>query len=380
VNEDKDGQGDYFYCPVVELSTWTRHLDLPPGVTPESATDAQLYCALYDRQIREAYKMCQGCASPRETFSDAFYVCGTCARHCHHSCSSACSQVLCTEIWEQYAPYLRTCDVCAKRREPLNVFVPGGMTSDQLSAQAAMNRLKSVQLPHAVRDRLGALEERLVSGRVSDADAMNDVTAMMTDHYCPRGGHRLFKLAMSKSKGGIGVFAARFVPRLTRVGIYPGYPDPLSGEQGSRGRPTPKYALAEFNAADYYNASFPELKGCLTQFINEPGPDEGSNVAWLQEVSPTIEDGRLSIYTVRDLQEGEECTLSYGPLYPRDYPYSYDAYSFHPVSDDDGHQCKGVYALWYYANREAEAVCKGHVRYEEKTDTFRDCDSLGTWL
>eukprot|EP01065_Artemidia_motanka_P029638 TRINITY_DN35723_c0_g1_i1.p1 TRINITY_DN35723_c0_g1~~TRINITY_DN35723_c0_g1_i1.p1 ORF type:complete len:403 (+),score=97.38 TRINITY_DN35723_c0_g1_i1:133-1341(+) len=375
LHEDTEGQGKYFYCAAVEISTWVRHLDLPPNVSPEQATDEQLWCALFDRQIREAYKLCNVCASPQEKSSNPFFVCGSCSRHCHLRCSGSCSSVVCTEVWENYAPYLRSCDSCEGKKTPSTEFVPGGMTPDQLSAQACLNRLKSVQLPHALRAKLTGVEEKLATRALPEKEANDQIAELMTEHHCPNGSHRLFQLSKS-SKGGVGVFATTFVPRLTRVGIYPGYPDPLSGEQGSRGRPTPKYALAEFNAADYYNCCFPELRGCLTQFINEPGVGEQSNVAWLQERSPIIEDGRLSIVTVKDLQEGDECTLSYGPLYPRDYPYSYDAYSFHPVSEDPDDPT-GVYALWYYGSRDAEAENKGYVRYDHRTDRFRPCSADG---
>eukprot|EP01062_Namystynia_karyoxenos_P076429 TRINITY_DN7493_c0_g1_i1.p1 TRINITY_DN7493_c0_g1~~TRINITY_DN7493_c0_g1_i1.p1 ORF type:complete len:399 (+),score=75.76 TRINITY_DN7493_c0_g1_i1:90-1286(+) len=376
LHDDQDGQGQYYYCQQIDLSTWVRHIDLPAGVTPEAATDEQLWCALVDRQIRDAFKMCATCASARETWEDPFFICGTCLRHCHLACSQPCSAVVCTEIWEDYAPYLRSCDVCDRKRPAAKEFVDGGPTADQLSAQAALNRLKSVQMPHQVRESLQAVEEQLGAQRITDGAAMDRICEICTDHYCPRGSHRLFKLAPSP-KGGIGVFTAEDVPKLTRVGIYPGYPDPLSGEQSNRGRPTPKYALAEFNAADYYNHCFPELRGCLTQFINEPGPKEASNVAWLQEQSPVIEDGRLSIVTVRDLKAGEELHLSYGPLYPRDYPYAYDAYSFHLVEEGQG--APDVYALWYYASRESEAECKMFCKFDQRAGIFRECNSAGVY-
>eukprot|EP01064_Diplonema_japonicum_P027837 TRINITY_DN4135_c0_g1_i2.p1 TRINITY_DN4135_c0_g1~~TRINITY_DN4135_c0_g1_i2.p1 ORF type:complete len:337 (+),score=30.60 TRINITY_DN4135_c0_g1_i2:197-1207(+) len=298
------------------------------------------------------------------------YVCGTCLKHCHLNCSRHCTMVVDSTLWETYGPYLKTCVVCKDESAPRDGFVEGGPTDDQMSAQAALNRLKSVFLPHGTRSRLQAAETQLTNKTASDRSTLKTVSAILRDHYCPGKHHTAFQLRASH-KGGHGIFATKFIPALTRVGIYPGYPDPNSADQCLRGRPSPKYALAEFNAADYYNVPFPELMETITPFLNEPGEGEQSNTAWLQETGDPIEHGRLSVITVRDIHEGEEVTLSYGPLYPRDYPYAYDAYSFHPAEEDNGDTIPETFILWYYSSREAEAEQKGWVKYESGTRDLR---------
>eukprot|EP01059_Diplonema_ambulator_P033429 TRINITY_DN697_c0_g1_i1.p1 TRINITY_DN697_c0_g1~~TRINITY_DN697_c0_g1_i1.p1 ORF type:complete len:388 (+),score=32.86 TRINITY_DN697_c0_g1_i1:105-1268(+) len=370
LHDDGDGQGSYFYNEALGgFSTWTRHMDLPPGVSPEEANDTQLWLALCERQIREVFKMCSVCAASRETFANPMYICGTCLKHCHMNCSKHCTMVVDSALWETYGPYLKSCLVCLDEATPKEGFVEGGPTEDQMSAQAALNRLKSVFLPYDIRNRLQKIESALSPNGGSSKD-MALVAAVLRDHYCPGGMHTAFALGPSY-KGGNGIFATRFIPALTRVGIYPGYPDPNSADQCLRGRPSPKYALAEFNAADYYNVPFPELMETITPFLNEPGEGEKSNTAWLQESGELIENGRLSVITVRDIHEGEEVTLSYGPLYPRDYPYAYDAYSFHPADEDNGDVIPDTFVLWYYAARDAEAEQKGWVRYEHGTKKLR---------
>ncbi|KAJ9453787.1 hypothetical protein DIPPA_26047 [Diplonema papillatum] len=362
LHDDNDGQGAYFYNEALGgFSTWVRHLSLPPDVAPEDATDTHLWLALAERQIREVFRLCSTCNSPREFFSDPFFVCGTCLKHCHYKCSKTCTMVVDSKLWDTFAPYLRTCSVCLDENTPKEGFVAGGPTPDQLMARGALNRLKSVFLPHAVRRKLQGVEDQIASNRTADAAALPVVCNILRDHYCPGGMHKCFKLKAAQHKGGNGIFATSRIPALTRVGVYPGYPDPNSADQCARGRLSPKYALAEFNAADYYNVPFPELMGTITPFLNEPGEGEQSNTAWLQESSDVVEGGRLSVFTVRDIEEGEEVTLSYGPLYPRDYPYAYDAYSFHPAEDDRGNQIPNTYILWYYKSREADAEQKGWV-------------------
>eukprot|EP01065_Artemidia_motanka_P033126 TRINITY_DN4008_c3_g1_i2.p1 TRINITY_DN4008_c3_g1~~TRINITY_DN4008_c3_g1_i2.p1 ORF type:complete len:396 (+),score=95.27 TRINITY_DN4008_c3_g1_i2:74-1261(+) len=371
--EPTDGvDNTYWWCESIKVSTYVRHLEVQgaaDGFDPKTATDSQLFIAMADRQIRECYKLCQVCASPAESPSNPFFVCATCLRHCHHDCSSKCKEVIDSAVWPVYAPYLRTCFVCGGRvKEPGSKFADGSSTPMQLSARGAHNRLRSVALPIAVRESLSAAEA-LMEKAPEDAERnMAAVRSILRDMYCPGGAHRYWRIGRS-GKGGEGVFAAERVPAFTRVGIMPGYPDPLAGEQTERGRPQPKYALSDINAADYYNVPFPEFRDCPAWCVNEPGVGEKSNCAWLQEpVGGPVEHGRLSVVTVKELQKGEEALLSYGPVYPRDYPYAYDAYSFHPQERAPA----GVYELWYYSSRESEAESKGHVRLNPATGGFEE--------
>jgi hypothetical protein len=171
----------------------------------------------------------------------------------------------------------------------------------------------------------------------------------------------------SPSKGGgLGVFALCDIPRFSVVGVYPGYEDPLSGEQAKRGRPAPKYSLVDLNCADYFNRVFAEFDLCFTPFINEPTPSEKGNCAWIQE--KVRQNGRLSVMTVCDIKQGEELLIGYGPLYPRDYPYAYDAYAFHTV---DGYDDPACFALWHWANtdeKDAEFVC--YVEYSVASNSY----------
>ena len=266
LHDDGDGQGPYFYNEALGgFSTWARHLDLPPGLEPEDCNDTHLWLALAERQIREVYKMCSHCASSREHFSDPFYVCGTCLKHCHMKCSKQCTMVVDSQLWDTYGPYLRTCVVCLDETAPKDGFVPDGPTTDQMGSQASLNRLKSISLPHSVRSKLQSIETQVNEQRMTDAQGLSAVTHVVKDHYCPGGNTHLFQLRSIPNRGN-GIFASRFIPALTRVGVYPGYPDPNSAEQCKRGRPSPIYALAEFNAADYYNVPFPELKVCTFPF------------------------------------------------------------------------------------------------------------------
>ena len=325
IHDDGDGQGSYFYNEMLGgYSTWTRHLDLPPDVIPEEATDTQLWLALCERQIREVFQLCNVCSSSRVFKKDPMFICGTCLKHCHYQCSRGCTMVVDSQLWDTYGPYLRSCKVCLEEESPKEGFVEGGPSPDQLTASAAANRLKSVCLPHKSRQHLQSVEDMIDARTITEKAAMTRIRQIVADHYCPNGSHKYFELLENREKCGNGIYASRDIPALTRIGIYPGYPDPNSAEQCARGRLSPKYALAEFNAADYYNVPFVELMDTVTPFLNEPGEHEGSNTAWLQENSSKVENGRLSVLTVRDIKKGEELTLSYGPLYPRDYPYAYD--------------------------------------------------------
>eukprot|EP00756_Hemistasia_phaeocysticola_P048292 Hpha_TRINITY_DN22723_c0_g1::TRINITY_DN22723_c0_g1_i1::g.34167::m.34167 len=362
-----DGQNqDYFWCGAIKLSTYVRHMDLPEGCSATEATDSQLWCALADRQIREVFKMCSACGSAIETFEDPFFVCASCLRHAHNDCSVACKETVDRGLWTSYRPYLRTCNVCAGKAVARDAFTPGALSVYQRSARGALNRIKSIPLPAKVRAKAEQIEARLPPpGAAGGEDRMTEVRHLLRDHYGAGDCAQYWRIG--SSKGGEGVFATKFVPAFTRVGVMPGYPDPLCGEQTERGRPTPKYALAEINAADYYNAPFPEFRDCPAWCVNEPGVGQKSNCAWLQEVlSPSVEEGRMTVLTVRDMEEGEEALLSYGPVYPRDYPYNYDAYSFHPSATLP----KGVYELWYYSSRDVEAASRGCIRHNPKTDLF----------
>ncbi|EPY24630.1 hypothetical protein STCU_07084 [Strigomonas culicis] len=142
--------------------------------------------------------------------------------------------------------------------------------------------------------------------------------------------------------------------------------DALSGEQAKIGRPVPKYALMDLNCADYYNDVFVEFADTFAPFINEPNESETSNCAWIQE--PHRVEGRLSIISVKDIKKDEELLIGYGPLYPRSYPFRYDAYAFHPV---DGYENPPCFALWYWPTTEekdAEFVC--YVGYKSGEDKY----------
>lgn len=174
--------------------------------------------------------------------------------------------------------------------------------------QKVQEKIQSISLPPPVVNR------------INNATTIAEIKDIMTNYHNLNKG--LFEVRES-DKTGVGVFATRNIKAYTLIGRYPGY---LVDNTESSTKLTPKYILVRFNPADEQNKIFKEFSGTITPFLNEPSANDSPNCCWFQEESPYIEEGRYSIITVKDIIKDEECTLSYGPYYRRDYPYSKEGY------------------------------------------------------
>ena len=176
------------------------------------------------------------------------------------------------------------------------------------SIEPIKRKLETVTLPPEMRERINATKTK------------DELQEVLSDYHNRNKG--LFEIRKCE-KQGVGVFATQDIPAYTIIGRYPGYPvDPAH-----KFSVVPKYILVRFNPADDDNKIYHEFQGAITPFLNEPSAHESPNCSWFQEENPYIEEGRYSIITTRPIKKGEECTINYGPVYHRDYPYSKRSYS-----------------------------------------------------
>jgi len=139
-----------------------------------------------------------------------------------------------------------------------------------------------------------------------------DLKSVQEQFSCNRGSKGISKLSVHKSlvaNGGKGVFAAQPLPCKTLLGRMWGYP--IGWHEPSR-------FAARFDPGDPRTGKlWREFEKCEVLYINEPPPDKEVNCVWGKR------DGRICdrVYTMRDIEAGEELFLWYGPLYQyRDYP------------------------------------------------------------
>lgn len=385
-DEPSDGEGcpkkAFWWNKTYSISIWDTNLkSLPTHKSPPEelmrVNDKMVWRAFIEYQISAVYKLCPICKMPEQNVD--LKVCCYCASTVHVECSVAAGaeNVAWKPANEGLEKHLRICFECedVKNRPPVN-FVK----EPDNARRACIRALASAaEYPASVVKQLKAIRLRcdeLYGDDGSNSHAvpkehndeiMKEVRTLVASYFQPgRSMQRVIKRPIDSKCGGIGVVAKERIPRFTIIGVYPGYEDPLSGEQAKLGRPGPRYSLVDLNCANYHNDVFTELDYTITPFINEPNPHESSNVAWIQEtVRP---EGRLSVMSVRDIEEGEELLIGYGPLYPRTYPYAYDAYAYHLV---EGHNDPPCFALWHWTSldeKDAHFVC--YAGYDAESDTY----------
>lgn len=365
-NLDESSKKEFWWHKNYCVSVWATSLQLP--CKPEEATDFEVWQAFIQFRINTVYKLCGVCNGPEQR--EDFKVCCYCGHSVHQkTCSNEASgeQIAWKAANKGFEKHLVACVACEdeKPREVDNSMQTDGPRRCAIRALALAK-----EYPQHIRTELERMRRVLSSDKAANRDDdedMDTIQDLVAQHFQPHNSRKLVeRVRIATKNNGFGIRAKKNIPRFTVVGVYPGYDDPLSGEHAKAGRPGPKYSLVDMNCADYFNRVFDEFGKCITPFINEPMPDEKSNVAWIQE--PTRPEGRLSVMTVRDIKAGEELLIGYGPLYPRDYPYNYDAYAFHGV---DGHSSPPCLALWHWKTTEesdSEFVC--YIGYDEDADTY----------
>ncbi|EPY21815.1 hypothetical protein STCU_08473 [Strigomonas culicis] len=296
------------------------------------------------------------------------FVCCYCGGAVHRECSTEASkeQIAYKPANKDFSMHLRACFQCEAINKPVRLVDEKTRPKDNVrrAAQRALS-LKD-EFPPKIKDEIVSIRQ-LAEKQPDSPELLVRLKKAVLNFFQSNLSLSLLKKDHIASKAnGIGVVAAQDIPAFTVIGVYPGYMDALSGEQAKIGRPVPKYALMDLNCADYYNDVFVEFADTFAPFINEPNESETSNCAWIQE--PHRVEGRLSIISVKDIKKDEELLIGYGPLYPRSYPFRYDAYAFHPV---DGYENPPCFALWYWPTTEekdAEFVC--YVGYKSGEDKY----------
>lgn len=354
LNVDAESDKQFWWHKTYSISVWQASLNVAEPLA--AATDDAVWGHYLRYQLRAVYKLCSVCDGPEQ--NEGLHLCCYCGG-CVHA-TDACSKPATREQIEwkpanaAFASLLRVCRTCDGVPKGVPVAPP---VRETVSALRGVTRaLTLAEYPADIRTELTGLQELLQRGGIADAAAMAAAQAAVLRYFQPGNSASLLRKERIATKGdGIGVVAAADIPRFTIIGVYPGYEDALSGEHVKVGRPNPRYSLVDLNCADYFNVVFEELQSTFTPFINEPNVGEQSNTAWIQEtVHP---EGRLSVMTVRDIRAGEELMIGYGPLYPRCYPYAYDAYAYHQV---DGFSEPPCFALWHWPSleeKDAAFVC-----------------------
>lgn len=365
LNTDSTSGKDFWWNKNHSLSIWQENMKVPEPLG--EATDESVWLAFMDFEHDTVFKQCPHCGGPDS--NDDMFLCGDCGRATHMECSEAADDALihARKANQKHARHLRHCFVCRK----VDVQPPKVVATPDGARRALWRALKVAnEYPADILAELKLLSrevDKVVVGSASDRAALQRLRELMQQHFQPHRSEKwMEKRPVASKGGGTGVYATVDIPRFTVVGVYPGYEDPCSGEQGNRGRPSPKYSLVDLNCANYFNDVFTELQLTFTPFFNEPCVVEESNTAWIQESFRP--NGRLSVMTVRDIKAGEELMIGYGPLYPRPYPANYDAYAFHPVDGIAGPPC---FALWHWTStdeHDGKFVC--YMGYDKDTDSY----------
>jgi len=362
LNKDAGSGKKFWWHKSYSISVWAG--SLPLKVPEAEATDHDVWRAFIRFRIDTVYKVCGVCNGPEQ--DEDLKVCCYCGHNVH---KTGCSVPATPEqiAWKPanagFEAHLAACVQC----EDIKFDPPKEHKPEEERARRCVIRALTIadEYPMHLRTKLHRLRKE--AEKKQTPELLRKVQETVREHFQPNDSSELVVRKQIANKGnGFGVVAAQDIPRFTVVGVYPGYDDPLSGEHAKVGRPGPKYSLVDMNCADYFNRVFGELHMCITPFINEPLPEEQANCAWIQET--TRPEGRLSVMTVKDIKAGDELLIGYGPLYPRDYPYNYDAYAYHIV---DGHTDPPCYALWRWKSldeKESEFVC--YVGYDKDTDSY----------
>ena len=372
LNQDKGSGNQFWWNKTYSISIWKSSMKSLDKTSLPKITDDMVWKAFLQYQAGAVYRLCAICDGPEG--NEDMKICCYCGHTVH---VKTCSNVAEAEqiAWKPsnhgFEKHLCVCFACDDvkgkpkpeiKREPEN-------------ARRACLRALSIEseYPRPLAVKLHRLKEQICGKNVGplspadDAKMMKKVQSAVAEYYQPNDSSDYLKREKIKSKcDSWGVVAASDIPKYTVIGVYPGYEDPLSGEHAKCGRPGPKYSLVDLNCADYFNEVFAEFGMCFTPFINEPNPDQFSNTAWIQET--TRPEGRLSVMTTRDIKAGEEVLIGYGPLYPRTYPYNYDAYAYHAVEGFSDPPC---FALWHWPTlEEKDATFVAYVGYDKDTDSY----------
>lgn len=383
LNNESESEKRFWWNKTYSISIWENNLPLALDaartadgkVDVSQATDDDVWRGFVEYQIGAVYKVCPICKQPEQNID--LRICCYCASTVHKECSvEAHSENI---AWKKsnkgFESHMCICFDCEDlKNQPVRPFIHEPDNARRaviraLASQAEYPPSLQKELHSLLRqfnDEYGSDGSKSASvPKEKDAQNLNLVQDLVASYFQPKdSASYLTKRPIESKCGGLGVVAVKDIPRFTIIGVYPGYEDPLSGEQAKLGRPGPKYSLVDLNCADFYNNVFCEMGKTFTPFINEPNTNEKSNVAWIQEtIKP---EGRLSVMTVRDIKEGEEVLIGYGPLYPRTYPYTYDAYAYHQVDDH-----KNCFALWHWTSieeKDANFVC--YAGYDDAQDSY----------
>lgn len=345
LNVDADSGDNFWWNDSYSLSVWEKCLKLDKN---SILSETDVWRAYIEFQLGNVFKVCTICHIPEE--EEDLKICCYCANCIHPACSVEALQenIDYKPGNKGFESHLRICFSCESIP-----FEPSPVPKEPRvpeSARRAVLRLLSLscELPAELYHQLELLRGKIAKANSASDKYMKDLAdAAVSFFQTPQSLQFLEKRLIPCKGGGVGVVAKKDIPAFSVVGVYPGYNDFLSGEHSKIGRPVAKYALMDLNCANYYNKVFPEFSGTFTPFINEPLPNEKSNCAWIQEPHHAL--GRLSIITVKSIKKGEELLIGYGPVYPRDYPYCYDAYAFHRAGDYSNPIC---FALWHWPTLE----------------------------
>ncbi|XQJ26862.1 SET domain containing protein, putative [Leishmania guyanensis] len=364
LNVDVESARRFWWNNTYSITLWEETLNIDK--LAETITDDDVWSKFIDLQLRCVFKICSICHSPEG--NEDMKVCCYCGNTVHENCSEPATpeQIMWKPANLVYAEHMRACFQC-QAVEYKEVLAPQSPSECDNARRAAKRALTiSDEYPSAIVEKIQRVLQQ-AEATSNDSVLIVELKLLVQSFFqSPQSLQFLRKARVASKGGGIGVIAAQKIPAFSIIGVYPGYLDFMSGEQAKCGRPIPKYALMEYNCANYFNEVFVELQTTFTPFINEPNVDEKSNCAWIQEAHR--KNGRLSVICVRDIQEGEELTIGYGPIYPRTYPYCYDAYACHRI---EGHATHPCYSLWHWPTlQEADAQFICYIGYIEREDCY----------
>ncbi|RNF10325.1 hypothetical protein TraAM80_01684 [Trypanosoma rangeli] len=365
LNKDEASGRLFWWNDSYSISIWDNNLTL--GQPQQELTDLLVWRAFLEFQLSSVYKVCFVCHQPEG--NDDLMLCCFCGITVHDECSTkpTAEQIAWKPANHGFEPYLRVCFKCENTSAPTKIRAKVEPSNSRRVAIRALSIEK--EYPNHICQELQRLAEKTKQphSKAEDAFLIASLRQVLTPFYQSKATCRFLRRERRPEKGnGIGVVAAEDIPAFTIVGLYPGYLDVLSGEHVKLGRPVTKYALMDYNCADYDNVVFEEFQGTFTPFINEPCEFEESNCGWIQEEKHC--EGRLSIMTARNIKEGEELLIGYGPSYPRSYPYRYDALTFHKTETEFDTTC---FALWRWLStgeNDASLVC--YVGYDKSKDAY----------
>lgn len=364
LNIDDESTKRFWWNNTYSITLWEDTLGIDKQT--ETITDGDVWSKFIGLQLECAFKICSICHAPEG--NDDMKVCCYCGNTVHESCSEHATpeQIMWKLANLPYKEHMRACLQC--QAVEYKEGKPPQSSSEHDNALRAARRALTIadEYPAATATKLRDLAKQ-TERKPNDAALLEELKSLVQSFFqSPQSLQFLRKERVASKGGGIGVVAAQDIPAFSIIGVYPGYLDFLSGEQAKCGRPVPKYALMEYNCANYFNEVFVELQSTFTPFINEPNVDEKSNCAWIQE--PHRKNGRLSVICVRDIHQGEELTIGYGPIYPRTYPYCYDAYACHHIEGHAAHPC---FSLWHWPTlQESDARFICYIGYSENEDRY----------